>query len=388
MSLPTKKIGSLNELLGYSLPKLHTGKSWYIDFTVYDPLTEKMKRKKYSINSKIPIRERRKLATEAIVAITNRLRSGWNPWAETSSSRQYTKFADVVDLYNKYLLKLQSTGAIKENTVLDYQKRIRVLSAYNSQRIPSIVYIYQLDQSYCSDFLDYVLIDRDSSARTRNNYRIWLSSFCSWLEEKQYLDSNPVSKIKSLAADQKKRSEISHSDLTKLRSYLLENNPHFLLLCQFLYYTLIRPGELSNIRLRDINLMEQKVIVSSAISKNRKDGTVGLNDALIKSMLDLNVFAADNDCYLFGKDFKPSPEKGDNRTYRNYFNRVREALKFPDSYQLYSLKDSGINDLANAEGIVIARDQARHADVSTTNKYLCGRDRPVHEQTKSFKGLL
>ena len=53
----------------------------------------------------------------------------------------------------------------------------------------------------------------------------------------------------------------------------------------------------------------------------------------------------------------------------------------------YSLKDTGIRDLANSAGIVIARDQARHSDISTTNKYLKGEALPVHEETKHFEGL-
>ena len=57
------------------------------------------------------------------------------------------------------------------------------------------------------------------------------------------------------------------------------------------------------------------------------------------------------------------------------------------SYQFYSLKDSGIRDLANAEGIVVARDQARHTDVSVTNKYLKN-TRYAHDETKHFKGEL
>ena len=104
-------------------------------------------------------------------------------------------------------------------------------------------------------------------------------------------------------------------------------------------------------------------------------------------MIDLNIFDHDSDCYLFGKDFQPNKEKSSARSYRTYFNKIREELKFPDSYQFYSLKDSGIRDLANSEGIVIARDQARHADISTTNKYLKSASLPVHEETKHFDGL-
>src|SRR5699024_5191085 len=108
------------------------------------------------------------------------------------------------------------------------------------------------------------------------------SSFCTWLSEKNYMDKNPMEDIKSITEGAKKRIPLSPKDLVKLKSHLQSTNPYFLLLCQFEYYTLIRPEELSNIKLRDIYLKEQKVFIASSISKNRKDGMVGLNDALIR----------------------------------------------------------------------------------------------------------
>ena len=152
------------------------------------------------------------------------------------------------------------------------------------------------------------------------------------------------------------------------------------------YYTFIRPIELAQIKLEHIHVAEQKVFVPASISKNRKDGMVGLNDEIIKLMIELRVFDKPSQSFLFGKDFKPSEKQSDSRIFREYFTKVREALKWDDSKQFYSLKDSGIRDLANAEGIVVARDQARHSDISTTNKYLKGDSLTVHEQTKHFKG--
>ena len=107
-------------------------------------------------------------------------------------------------------------------------------------------------------------------------------------------------------------------------------------------------------------------------------------------MIDLGVFKYPNDYYLFGpKVSHPSATRSDSEMFRRKWNTlVRKGLKWADCYQFYSLKDSGLRDLANAEGIVIARDQARHTDVATTNKYLQGRDAPVHEETKNFKGNL
>lgn len=384
-----RKGSSLNEVITYTLPKLHTGKNWYVDFQCYDPVDRKMRRKKYMLDSIEKLSDRKKRATEIITNLTARLRSGWNPWADTSNSRHYSKFDDVHQLYSKYLEKLHTSKVIKESTYIDYKKRIRMLISYNEEHAFPISYIYQFDQSYISDFLDYMLLDRDSSARTRNNYRTWLSSFCTWLVEKQYMENNPVEKIRSLPEEQKKRSALSPADLKKLKEFLAETNKYFLLACQMEYYTFIRPDELSNIKLGDIYLKEQKVFISSTISKNRRDGMVGLNDEIIKSMIDLRLFEYSSNHFLFGgSDFKPGIKKADSRIFRNHFNKVRALLRFPDSYQFYSLKDSGIRDLANTEGIVIARDQARHADISTTNKYLKGNGLSVHEETKHFEGGL
>ena len=388
MSASRKKNNSISEIVSYTYPTLHVGKVWYIDFMAYDPVAEKMKRKKFNVPPIKGIRARKNFASEMIYKLSIKLREGWNPWVTATTKRQYTLYKDVIEWYHLYITKLHKASSIKTTTLTDYKKRLKVLEEYTSKVIQAPTYSYQFDQYFCSDFLDYILLDRDGSARTRNNYRTWLSSLANWMLEKQYIDKNPVENIKPLKEDGKHRTALTPSDLKKMKSYLEKENPHYLLLCQFAYYTFIRPDEISNIKLKDINLSEQKVFVASSISKNRRDGMVGLNDKLIKAMLDLKVFDKPNHYYLFGKGFKPSDIKNTTRVYRDMFNKMRAVLKWPDTYQFYSLKDSGIRDLANAEGIVVARDQARHSDISTTNKYLKGDNMAVHEETKHFEGNL
>ncbi len=65
---------------------------------------------------------------------------------------------------------------------------------------------------------------------------------------------------------------------------------------------------------------------------------------------------------------------------------MRDALGWDDCYQFYSLKDTGIRDLANAQGVVVARDQARHRDITTTNKYI--QKHGVQSSTLHFEGGL
>ena len=75
-------------------------------------------------------------------------------------------------------------------------------------------------------------------------------------------------------------------------------------------------------------------------------------------------------------------------TFRKRWNKARAALKFPASYQFYSLKDTGLRDLIAKEGVIVARDQARHTDVSTTNKYLVSKSLTVHDEAKHYDGAL
>ena len=184
-SSKTRKGASLKEVITYTLPKLHTGKNWYVDFLAYDPVDGKMRRKKFMLDSITKVTDRKKRAVEIIATLTAKLRNGWNPWAEASTERQYARFADVITLYIKYIEKLTANGTFKRKTAYDYQSRMNMLQEYNMSRSVPILYIYQFDQAYMSDFLDYILLDRDATARTRNNYRTWLSAFCTWLQEKK-----------------------------------------------------------------------------------------------------------------------------------------------------------------------------------------------------------
>ena len=77
---------------------------------------------------------------------------------------------------------------------------------------------------------------------------------------------------------QKKTGQfLSIKDLERLRNYLMGNNKHFLLACYIEYYCLIRPKEMSMLKIRDISFKNQTILVSGDISKNRKDAVVTLN---------------------------------------------------------------------------------------------------------------
>lgn len=379
-----KKLNSLGEVLKFTYPKLHTGDKWFVDFYAYDPADGSMRRKKFHLDNVEKISERRKRATELIESLTKLLRSGWNPWVNADNNRAYILLEVAIEKYRAYVNRMS-----RYHTRKNYLSRLNIMLQYNESRMLPIRYIYQYDSAFVSDFLDYIFLDRESTARTRNNYRQWCHSLAEFFIEKQYLLSNPVAKIKEIEETPKKRQPLSEKQLKQLEQFK-QSHPYFYLACMMEYYTFIRPEELSHIKVGDINVKEQSVFISGEVSKNKHDGKVGLNSAVLKHMIELGVLSAPSDYYLFGpRCTKPNARRGDSEMFRRQWNRlVRTGLKWADCYQFYSLKDSGLRDLANAKGIVIARDQARHTDVSTTNKYLQGRDATVHDETKNFQGSL
>lgn len=382
-----RKGASALEVLNYTYPVLHTGKEWYVDFRCFDPISGKRKRKKYYIPPKLSASAKRAYAATLIAALVDRLHKGWNPWTQQASEKQYITYSSIRDIYKHYLRALCDKKSIRIGTYNSYLSFLNIFDEWVQRRVSPLVYVYQLDTECFTEFLDYLLLEKDVSPRTRNNYLLWISTFCAYLVEKGALEVNPAANIKKLREGEKFREQFSAEQLQDLRTYLEKHDRRFLLACMFEYYTFIRPEELCSIKIQDISIKGQKVKLSGEFTKNRKNAVVAINDDLIKMMIDLDVFSYPGHYYLFGgRDFRPSEKKQMGRIFRETFQKLRKKMGLPDCFQFYSLKDTGIRDLANSEGIVIARDQARHSDVKTTNKYLKGDEMAVHEEAKHFKG--
>lgn len=371
----------------FTFPKLHKGKQWYVDFFAWDPMAGKLRRKKYMLDRMKSSKSREQMASVLIARLYAKLLSGWSPFATTVDVRMYTELSTVIERYKEYVETSRRKGTLKPKSCTDYLNRLRSFENYLKQTKYKIKYSHQLDTPFVISYLDHLIYDRDVNARTRNNHKLWLSTFCIWMKERKYIDTNPTEPIHMMKEGDKIREPLTEVALVRLRDYLRKENPPFYLACMMEYYTFIRPDELRYIKIGDINLAEQTIYVSPEVAKNRKGQKVAVNDAVLKIMIEQEVFSHPDTDYLFGYRLTPGPRQANIKKMQNVWRQVRRVLRFPKSYQFYSLKDSGIRDLANSAGIVYARDQARHTDISITNKYLKTTN-IVHDEAKHFKGTL
>ena len=373
----------LENVMGFTFPRLHEGKDWYIDFKAYDPEKGEMRRKKYFVPKHDKKKERKAIAAQMIERLTMILREGWTPYAQIKNICGTNKISDML---NKYLahIKLQYC----EKTLRSYTSRVNILKEYMSTLLSPPTYCYQYNRVFLVNFLDWIIEERGANARTRNNYLQWCGAFGEFLLERDCIAENPAISIKKLKEGEKIRQPLSGKQLAQLNKYLMKKDRYFLLACMMEYYTFVRPNELRHVRIRDISVIEQTVFIPAEVSKNRKDGKAALNADILQLMIELKVLEKPGDWYLFGPDLLPSPEQANPDIFNRSFLKVRKALKFPSDIKFYSLKDSGIRDLSEKEGVVTARDQARHSDIATTNRYLQGRDKDAPGKAKRFSGAL
>ncbi|TGX82616.1 site-specific integrase [Palleniella muris] len=362
------------------------GKDDYIYYCTLDETTNKYVRHKIMLNRYKKGRERDMMAAQLSAQVFNMFFKA--EAADALSLRRSATVAKVIGLYSRYIASMAEKGHMKWKTKVDYFSRISILSEYIEDRRLSELEIGRVDTSFFVDFLDYVFLDRVNSSTTRNNYRTWCSAFCSWLVERNYLDSNPIAGIRALPEKKKFREPLSTADIRKLSEHLRITDKRFLLACMFEYYEMIRPIELVQIRIRDISMSDLTLFVPSSVSKNNRDGLIALNENVARLLVELEVFDYPDSFFLFGKDMQPSNMMARSDIFRKKFEELRHVLCFPMTYQFYSLKDSGIRDLSNACGVVTAKEQARHTDISTTNRYLVGKDGNVDDVTKHFNGFM
>ncbi|MDE7143009.1 MAG: site-specific integrase, partial [Muribaculaceae bacterium] len=274
------------------------------------------------------VTDRRKSAAELIESLLKLLRSGWSPWVKVDGNRGYTLLEEALRKYEKYLEKLP-----KLKTRQSDGSRLNVLREYIGAQLLPPRYVYQFNTAFVGEFLDWLFFDREVTGRTRNNYRQWCSSLAAFFMEREYLTSNPVEKIRDVPEERKKRQPLSAEMLGRLREYLEGREPVFLLACMMEYYTFIRPEELTNLRINDISVKDQSVFVSGDFSKNGRDAMVGLNEEIIKLMIDIRLFDNPGDCYIFGDKLRQCRVKASSEIFRRHWIKTRNHLKWGSEYQ-------------------------------------------------------
>ena len=345
----------------------HNCDGWYIEYYSYNPVSDKLDRKRMLVNQLRKryrtIGEFKVVANEMICTINARLAGGWSPFGQIENVREYATIEEVVSAFLK-----EKRQELRQNSLRSYESFCNIFSAWVARTIPNCKCIL-FNRTHAVRFMDE-LQEKHLRARSYNNNLKLARALFSWAVMKCYCKENPFERLKPKRPEAKLRTIIPSEQRARIKEYLQQNNPPYLIICELVFSALIRPAEIARIRVKQVNVQERYIYLPETQTKNGNKRNAPLTDELAE-LLRVHIERAKPTDYLFAdKQWTCGKVAMSSHTYGNYWREMRIALHLPDEYQLYSLRDTGINNMLKA-GIddLTVMQAAGHSDLKMTTRY-------------------
>ncbi|WP_372758106.1 tyrosine-type recombinase/integrase [Mariniflexile sp.] len=232
---------------------------------------------------------------------------------------------------------------VSERTLQDYQYASNAVVKWIDENNPEIKTIDQFSKKIALGFLNAVLLN--SSARSRNNYRLSLSSLLQTLEDNEIIVSNPMKKIANLKSIPKRNKTYSTEDQEKIFAYLKVEDPILLLYIQFISYNFLRPIEACRLKIKDFNLTNNTIQFKA---KNSPLKTKLIPQILLNELPDLSKL--NPEAFLFTPDKIGGDWNATESNRRDHFSKrfkksVKDHFNLDKNQNLYSFRHTFITKL-------------------------------------------
>lgn len=300
---------------------------------------------------------------QVVCQINAKLAGGWTPFGENPNSRLYTPIEAVIGEYIK-----EKTSELRPDTMRSYRSFCKVLGEWVAANCPK-AQVGIFNKVLAVRFMDYLQNEKGLAGRSYNNRLKQGRAFFSWCVEKCYAKENPFALIRTKREETKKRILIPADTRARIVEYFRERNPNYLILCRLVFNSLVRPKEVWRLKIADIHLDEGYIYVTEDESKTHYSRVATLTPELAADIGRM-VAGAKPSMYLFGPGYSPNAKPIRYQNFREDWTRMRKALRLPEEMQLYSLRDTGINEMLKG-GIdpLTVMQHADHHDLSMTTRY-------------------
>ena len=327
-------------------------KRWYKGFAKLDSYAKKLdwgKKKVRDINDWLPTYARNRLSTKAPPTIRPKLIS----------------IKDAIELV--YVSFYANTG---RKTQVNFESNKRMFFQWLEDNLYTFEDVKRFSQGHAQMYVDH-LRTINSPTTVRNKAGI-LSTMFTHLLKRNVIDVNPFKELILPKKQITKKNFAYTADLIQIiKKHIGKLDPYMWCLCQITYYTYIRPGELRLLKIRDIDLENHRIMISSEISKNNKTEYVTIPEPLLAVLEQMSIKNAMPHHYLLTKEKHPGDKPvGYNWIARMYRNAIQD-LKLPPEYTFYGWKHTGVT-IAYKSGVDLKaiQLQCRHYSIEQTDTYL------------------
>jgi len=375
---------------GSTLEKEWAKNIWYVNYS----FNGKQYRIKGELNRIKDHKEKGYKASVLLLSIKNDLKNGYDPNnTEAFIAKTIQENITLTDAVQKYLEEIKTY--VRPKTYDSYESKLRYLiESYPNKQVKNFTptdiekHIHSKIHSLkpAKIFLNNKSIELNKviqwTANTVRTGKGVFRAFFNWcIKNKYYNGDNPASKMES----KKIRSEVvakdrnipfTKEDAVKVMEYLNKHDKNIAFYCRIINSTCLRPGEISQLRMKDIDFENNQITIPLNVTKNTKKTTVdriAIEPNLLKEFKKLDVERFTKNHFLTSiSDTIIGPTA---ITSNNAYKRLIKALKalklHEKGYSLYSFKHySNIQRLNNGWTLSEIMKANRHSSISMTEKYL------------------
>ena len=330
-------------------------------------------RKRFSLKT-----SRKRIAQRLLLKFEDDYAKGeFDPWVHDPWTYDEDPFENVSisEAMERFIQRKRDAGCT-QNTLRTYNECIGLLIKETSKALP----MSQLTSASIRSFVR----KKDIAPATQLKRYSHLSTFLSWSQGQSLLRTNPLNEVERPQPPQKLPKAITVDELQKLcdtleADYKAKRKKNWIRKGQliwriplfwFAFYTGMRGEELARLRWQDIDRTKRLIYIRK--QKNNKEQTIPLNQKADEVLCGIEEGRPNE--YVFqspGGD----PEERKSRWFReNTSTAFREARKeagLREELSFHSLRHGFCTALAEAgKSAVVIKEAARHADISTSMRYI------------------
>lgn len=294
-------------------------------------------------------------------------RTGTAPRGHTDVRRAIYHAVEVKEAYLK-----------NEDSTRSYTSHSRLFVSFLESKQWELMPVDEIRKHHIVAFLDHRKIEDQVRNTTINNNITSLNALFEVLLDREFILTNPCSKIKKLPAEAKNRRPFTTEEAKAALPYIYQHDKLLLLAILMEYCCYMRPKEIRLTKRKSIDLLRGIISIPSKVGKTgRKIGgrVATIPTEFLPYFVELMPSCRPHS-FIFGKGFIPNQREAcnKNRMYKRHLILLKKLkqlgiLEDISGLTLYSWKDAGITDALAYLPLVGVQDQAGHTKPDMTLKY-------------------
>jgi len=317
---------------------------WYVDYYIYNPKQDSYKRcRAYGyINKEKNPDKRFQLLLDLEKEIRLRLNTDLK---DLNPHYNRNKPVQSISYYLREYLKekrisLRKTSYKTISTTPKYFYRFLQERNWLDKR-PELI-----SKEIIKEFKNQLMVQLKN--RTINNHMEFLSAFFNYIinNYEDVLYKNPCRGLDKLPSRSEKHVRYTTEMTQRISEYLFENNKNLLNFIHFVGHGFLRPNEIINLKIGDIDWHNKTITLPAMHAKTGKRKTKKLMDIFFDHLVKMKLQSYNSSFYIF--TIKGVP--GRKKVYDNYFGRlfrkqIKQKFNLSKLHTIYGFRHTFVSEL-------------------------------------------